>query len=118
MDSPKWEDLINVKEDVNYKIMEIVKKHNSDFAFPATISISAAKLTLKTNRKNMITTTHDYSLRFRLMQQLLLEHPIKVDKAASALIIGGLGWASITLLQELTHTLELSEIGHHIGRHC
>jgi len=34
--SPKWEDLINVKEDVNYKIMEIVKKHNSDFAFPST----------------------------------------------------------------------------------
>jgi len=36
VDSPKWEDLINVKEDVNYKIMEIVKKHNSDFAFPST----------------------------------------------------------------------------------
>jgi MscS family membrane protein len=34
--SPKWEDLINVKEDINYKIMEIVKKHNSDFAFPST----------------------------------------------------------------------------------
>ena len=36
VDSPKWEDLINVKEDVNYNIMEIVKKHNSDFAFPST----------------------------------------------------------------------------------
>ena len=36
VDSPKWEDLINVKEDVNYRIMEIVKKHNSDFAFPST----------------------------------------------------------------------------------
>ena len=36
VDSPKWEDLIDVKEDVNYKIMEIVKKHNSDFAFPST----------------------------------------------------------------------------------
>ena len=36
VDSPNWEDLINVKEDVNYKIMEIVKKHNSDFAFPST----------------------------------------------------------------------------------
>ena len=35
VNSPKWEDLINVKEDVNYKIMEIVKKHNSDFAFPS-----------------------------------------------------------------------------------
>lgn len=34
--SPKWDDLIDVKEDVNYKIMEIVKKHNSDFAFPST----------------------------------------------------------------------------------
>jgi len=34
--SPNWEDLIDVKEDVNYKIMEIVKKHNSDFAFPST----------------------------------------------------------------------------------
>jgi MscS family membrane protein len=36
VDSPKWEDLINVKEDVNYKIMEIVKRNNSDFAFPST----------------------------------------------------------------------------------
>ena len=36
VDSPNWEDLINVKEDINYKIMEIVKKHNSDFAFPST----------------------------------------------------------------------------------
>ena len=36
VDSSKWEDLIDVKEDVNYKIMEIVNKHNSDFAFPST----------------------------------------------------------------------------------
>ncbi|MBC8266261.1 MAG: mechanosensitive ion channel family protein [Flavobacteriales bacterium] len=36
VDSPKWGDLIDVKEDVNYKIMDIVKKHNSDFAFPST----------------------------------------------------------------------------------
>ena len=36
VDSPKWDDLIDVKEDVNYKIMEIVKKYNSDFAFPST----------------------------------------------------------------------------------
>ena len=36
VDSPKWEDLIDVRQDVNYKIMEIVKKHNSDFAFPST----------------------------------------------------------------------------------
>ena len=36
VNSPKWEDLIDVKEDVNYKIMDIVKKHKSDFAFPST----------------------------------------------------------------------------------
>jgi len=36
VDSPEWDYLIDVKEDVNYKIMEIVKKHNSDFAFPST----------------------------------------------------------------------------------
>ena len=36
VDSPKWEDLIDVRQDVNYKIMEIVKKHKSDFAFPST----------------------------------------------------------------------------------
>ncbi len=34
--SPKWEILINVKEDINYKIMEIVKRNKSDFAFPST----------------------------------------------------------------------------------
>ena len=34
--SPKWETLINVKEDINYKIMEIVKRNKSDFAFPST----------------------------------------------------------------------------------
>lgn len=36
VDSPKWEDLIDVKEDINYKIMDIVKKHHADFAFPST----------------------------------------------------------------------------------
>jgi len=36
VDSPRWDDLIDVQEDINYKIMEIVKKHNSDFAFPST----------------------------------------------------------------------------------
>ena len=36
VDSPRWEALIDVKEDVNFKIMEIVKKHKSDFAFPST----------------------------------------------------------------------------------
>lgn len=36
VDSPKWGDLIDVRQDINYKIMEIVKKHGSDFAFPST----------------------------------------------------------------------------------
>ena len=36
VDSPSWVDLIDVREDINYKIMEIVKNHNSDFAFPST----------------------------------------------------------------------------------
>lgn len=36
VNSSKWEDLINTKQDINYMIMEIVKKHKSDFAFPST----------------------------------------------------------------------------------
>lgn len=36
VDSPKWNDLIDVKEDINYKIMEIIRSNNSDFAFPST----------------------------------------------------------------------------------
>lgn len=36
VDSPRWEDLINAKQDINFKIMDIVKKHKSDFAFPST----------------------------------------------------------------------------------
>ena len=36
VDSPNWDDFINTKEDINYQIMEIVKKHNCDFAFPST----------------------------------------------------------------------------------
>ncbi len=36
VNSPSWEDLIDVKEDINYKIMEIVKRYQSDFAFPST----------------------------------------------------------------------------------
>ena len=36
VDSPRWEDLIDVKQDINFKIMDIVKKHKSDFAFPST----------------------------------------------------------------------------------
>ena len=36
VNSPKWDDLIDVRQDINYKIMEIVRKHHSDFAFPST----------------------------------------------------------------------------------
>lgn len=36
VNSPRWEDLIDVKEDINYKIMEIIQNHKSDFAFPST----------------------------------------------------------------------------------
>ncbi len=36
VDSPSWEEFIDVKQDVNYKIMEIVQKHKCDFAFPST----------------------------------------------------------------------------------
>ena len=36
VNSSKWEDLINTKQDINYMIMGIVKKYNSDFAFPST----------------------------------------------------------------------------------
>ena len=35
VDSANWDDFINTKEDINYKIMEIVEKHNSSFAFPS-----------------------------------------------------------------------------------
>lgn len=36
VNSHKWNDYINTKQDINYKIMEIVKSHNCDFAFPST----------------------------------------------------------------------------------
>ena len=36
VNSPTWDKLIDVRQEINYKIMEIVKKHNSDFAFPST----------------------------------------------------------------------------------
>ena len=36
VNSPKWDDLIDVRQDINYKIMEIVKNNKSDFAFPST----------------------------------------------------------------------------------
>ncbi len=36
VNSPDWKHLINTKQDINFKIIEIVKKHGSDFAFPTT----------------------------------------------------------------------------------
>ena len=36
VNSPSWTDLIDTKEDINFKIMEIVKNNNSEFAFPST----------------------------------------------------------------------------------
>ena len=44
---------------------------------------------------------------------IAFEHPIKVDKAASALIIGGLGWALYAFSGVDQHTLT-HEIQHHI----
>ena len=35
VNSSNWDDFINTKEDINYKIMEIIKKNQSDFAFPS-----------------------------------------------------------------------------------
>ena len=35
VNSTKWDDFIDVKEDINYKIMEIVN-NNCEFAFPST----------------------------------------------------------------------------------
>ena len=34
--STKWDDFIDVKEDINFKIMEIVKNNDCEFAFPST----------------------------------------------------------------------------------
>ena len=36
VNSSNWDDFINTKEDINYKIMEIVKRNQSDFAFPSS----------------------------------------------------------------------------------
>ena len=35
VNSSNWDDFINTKEDINYKIMEIIKNNKSDFAFPS-----------------------------------------------------------------------------------
>ena len=31
---PDWEVMINTQQEINFKIIEIVKKHGIDFAFP------------------------------------------------------------------------------------
>lgn len=36
VDSPSWEVLIDVKQEINYRIIEIVKSNKSDFAFPSS----------------------------------------------------------------------------------
>jgi MscS family membrane protein len=36
VDTMDWDVYLNVKQEINFKIMEIVKKHNSAFAFPTT----------------------------------------------------------------------------------
>ena len=44
---------------------------------------------------------------------IALEHPLKIDKAASALIIGGLGWALFAFTGISQHDLT-HEIQHHL----
>ena len=48
---------------------------------------------------------------------IALEHPLKIDKAASALIIGGLGWALFAFTgishHDLTHELSAKLIFDH-----
>lgn len=36
VDSPSWDELIDVRQDINFKIIEIVNKHKAAFAFPST----------------------------------------------------------------------------------
>ena len=36
VNSPEWENLIDTQQKINYSIIEIVNKHNSEFAFPST----------------------------------------------------------------------------------
>ena len=44
---------------------------------------------------------------------IALEHPIKIDKAASALIMGGLGWGLFSF-SGVSHNILTHEIQHHI----
>ena len=36
VNSPDWELLINTRQEINFRIIEIVHQHHSDFAFPTT----------------------------------------------------------------------------------
>ena len=36
VNSPDWDILVDTQQEINFKIIEIVKKHGSDFAFPTT----------------------------------------------------------------------------------
>ncbi len=36
VDTMDWNEYIDIKEEINYKIVEIVEKHNAEFAFPTT----------------------------------------------------------------------------------
>ena len=36
VNSPEWDDLVDTQQEINFKIIEIVKKHESDFAYPTT----------------------------------------------------------------------------------
>ena len=47
VDSPNWDNFINTKEDINYQIMEIVQKHNCDFAFRLQQYIYGVKISYK-----------------------------------------------------------------------
>ena len=31
-----WDNLVDTQQEINFKIIEIVKKHGSDFAYPTT----------------------------------------------------------------------------------
>ena len=36
VNSPEWNNLVDTQQEINFKIIEIVKKHESDFAYPTT----------------------------------------------------------------------------------
>ena len=49
VDSPKWDDFIDTKEDINYQIMEIVQKHKCDLHSRPQQYIAARKLNTNNN---------------------------------------------------------------------